>query len=116
MLQKYNMSRMKNQDAVFKALADHKRRQILDLLKDGRKTTGELCQHFSTWDRCTVMQHLRILEKAGLVIVKREGRIRWNYLQALPMREIYIRWIHPYASYSLEILSRMKRDIDKNHK
>ncbi len=97
---------------IFKALADHRRRQILDLLKEAPKTTGELCGHFRKIDRCTVMQHLGVLEKAGLVIVKREGRRRWNYLNVVPIQEIYNRWISRYASSSAALLARMKREME----
>ncbi len=105
------MSRAR-QDWIFKALADHRRRQILDLLKEAPKTTGELCGHFRKIDRCTVMQHLGVLEKAGLVIVKREGRRRWNYLNVVPIQEIYNRWISRYASSSAALLARMKREME----
>jgi len=105
------MSRAR-QDLIFKALADHRRRQILDLLKQAPKTTGELCDHFKKIDRCTVMQHLGVLEKAGLVIVKREGRRRWNYLNVVPIQEIYNRWISRYASSSAALLARMKREME----
>ena len=107
------MSRPK-QDLIFKALADHRRRQILDLLKETPKTTGDLCDHFKKIDRCTVMQHLGVLEKAGLVIVKREGRRRWNYLNVVPIQEIYNRWISRYASSSAERLARMKREMESD--
>jgi DNA-binding transcriptional ArsR family regulator len=108
----YNMSRKDSQGAVFKALADDRRRAILDLLKDGPKTTGELCAHFGRADRCTVMQHLGVLESADLVIVKRSGRNRWNYLNVVPVQEIYDRWISQYARPSVELLTRLKRDLE----
>jgi DNA-binding transcriptional ArsR family regulator len=107
----YNMSRRDYQSAVFKALADDRRRAILDLLRDGPKTTGELCAHFKRVDRCTVMQHLGVLETAGLVIAKREGRVRWNYLNVVPVQEIYDRWISRYARPSVELLTRLKQDL-----
>jgi len=100
------------QELVFKALADHRRREMLDLLKDRPRTTGELCNRFRNLDRCTVMQHLRVLEKAELVIVKREGRLRWNYLNAVPIKQIYDRWIGQYASQAVELLARMKSEIE----
>jgi DNA-binding transcriptional ArsR family regulator len=106
------MSRKDYQDAVFKALADAKRREILDLLKDGPKTTGELCEHFQGLDRCTVMQHLGVLERADLVIVKRQGRNRWNYINPIPIKEIYDRWISRYASNAVQLLARMKKEIE----
>jgi len=75
-----------SEERVFKALADGRRRKILDLLKSDGRTTGELCSRFPELDRCTVMQHLAILERAGLIIVRREGRLRWNYLKPLPIK------------------------------
>ena len=82
------MSSAKKGDLVYKALADRRRREILDLLKDEPKTTGDICAKFKRLDRCTVMQHLGVLEKAGLIFTKRVGRFRWNYLNAVPIREI----------------------------
>ena len=43
------------------------------------------------------MQHLKVLEEAGLVVVRREGRVRWNHLDALPIKRLHDRWIGPYA-------------------
>ncbi len=105
------MSTRDRQDAIFKALADRRRRAILDLLKTGPRTTGDLCAHFRSLDRCTVMQHLRVLERAGLIIVRREGRVRWNYLNAVPIKEIYDRWISHYADHAVSILARMKQEL-----
>jgi DNA-binding transcriptional ArsR family regulator len=100
------------QERVFKALANAQRRRLLDLLKGERRTTGELCGRFPALDRCTVMQHLRVLERAGLIIVKREGRVRWNYLNAIPIKEISDRWINPYAVYAVDLLARVKRELE----
>lgn len=97
---------------MYKALADRRRREILDLLKDEPKTTGDICLKFKKLDRCTVMQHLGVLEKAGLIFSKKEGRFRWNYLNAVPIREIYDRWINKYASPSVEILTKLKHDLE----
>jgi DNA-binding transcriptional ArsR family regulator len=107
------MSSAKKEDLVYKALADRRRREILDLLKDEAKTTGDICSRFKKLDRCTVMQHLGVLEKAGLIFSKKEGRFRWNYLNAVPIREIYDRWINKYASPSVEILTKLKHDLEK---
>lgn len=106
------MSRTNDDDLTYKALADGRRREILDLLRDEPKTTGAICAHFQEIDRCTVMQHLGVLEKADLVIVQRKGRFRWNYLNAVPIRRIYDRWINRYASHDVELLSRLKRDLE----
>jgi len=99
-------------ELVFKALADGRRRRILDLLKSEGLTTGDLCSHFPELNRCTVMQHLGVLERAGLIIVKREGRNRWNYINPLPIKEIHERWIGPHASTAVSTLARMKRDME----
>jgi DNA-binding transcriptional ArsR family regulator len=108
------MSRAARDDLLFKALADSRRRQILDLLKHSPRTTGELCDRFeATLDRCTVMQHIGVLERAGLIIARREGRLRWNYLNAAPFKEIHERWISPYAAAAVDLLMRMKRDMER---
>ncbi|TMI28869.1 helix-turn-helix transcriptional regulator [Candidatus Bathyarchaeota archaeon] len=99
-------------DPIFKALGDSRRREILDLLKERSRTTGELVEHFRQLDRCTVMQHLKVLEKADLLIVKREGRVRWNYINPLPIKELHDRWIGSYADGAVDLLARMKREIE----
>ena len=82
-------------DLVFKALAGADRRKILDLLRDAPMTTGELGKRLPRLDRTTVMQHLKVLEKARLIISKKEGRCRWNYLDVGPIQRIHERWIDP---------------------
>ena len=113
MLYFYNMSRKKDHDLVFKALADSRRRKLLDLVRDKPKTTSDLCKKFPELDRCTVMQHLGVLEKPDLIIVQKKGRFRWNYLNAVPIREIYDRWINQYASPNVELLTKLKRDLEQ---
>jgi len=100
-------------DTVFKALAAPVRRDLLDALKDKPQTTGSLCARFPALDRCTVMQHLKVLERAGLVIVRREGRERWNHLDPLPIKRIHDRWIGPYAVAALNLLDRLKGDLER---
>ena len=112
MLYFYNMSSRDLEERVFKALADRRRRKILDLLKSERRTTGEICRRFPNLDRCTVMQHLGILERAELIIVKRDGRLRWNYLNPLPIKEIYDRWISVHAAAAVDLLARMKHELE----
>lgn len=99
-------------DLIFKALGHRVRRRMLDALKAGPATTGSLCQTFPDLDRCTVMQHLGVLEEAGLVVAERRGRERWNHLDALPVHAIHERWIGPYAAYATSMLSRLKQDLD----
>ena len=105
------MSSDSDDDGIFRALANSKRRQLLDAIRDGPKTTGMLCEDFADLDRCTVMQHLKVLEEAELVIVKRQGRERWNHLNALPIQAIHDRWISRYAGQAMNILSLLKGDL-----
>ncbi len=100
-------------DKIFKALSDQSRRKILDLLKVKPLTTGNLCEKLKDLDRCTVMQHLGVLEQADLIIVKREGRYRWNYLNIDPIHGIYRRWISKYAQTNVDLLTRIKADLEK---
>lgn len=99
-------------DTVWKALADPTRRRVLDELRRGPNTTGALCDLFEM-SRFGVMKHLRVLEGAGLVIVERVGRERWNHLNPVPIREIYRRWIRPFEEESADQLLRLKRLIEQ---
>jgi len=99
-------------DKIFRALSAATRRAILDVLKDDPKTTGNLCAHFPALDRCTVMQHLKVLEDADLVIVSRKGRERWNTLNPLPIKHVHDRWIGPYAAHAVALLDNLKRDLE----
>lgn len=74
--------------------------------------TGELCAAFPALDRCTIMQHLKVLEEAELVIVRRRGRERWNHLNPLPIKHIHDRWIGPYAARAVDLLDRLKTDLE----
>lgn len=112
MLYKHNMSSDAESERVFKALSSPTRRRILDEIRDRPLTTGDLCARFPELDRCTVMQHLKVLETADLVIPKREGRERWNHLNALPIKHIHDRWIGPYAAKATEVLDRLKSDLE----
>ena len=106
------MSTYAKNDRIFKALAASSRRAMLDMLKDQPQTTGQLCTRFPALDRCTVMQHLKVLEEAELVIVRREGRERWNFLNPLPIKQIHDRWIGPYAAEAVNLLGRLKEDLE----
>ena len=99
-------------DLVFKALAGADRRKILDLLRDAPMTTGELGKRLPWLDRTTVMQHLGVLEKARLIITRKEGRCRWNYLDVAPIQRIHERWIEAYAMPSASLLSKLQQDLE----
>src|SRR5829696_6433203 len=100
-------------DRTFKALGHQVRRQILDDLRDQPLTTGMLVAHFPELDRCTVMQHLRVLEEAGLIIAERRGRERWNHLDPLPIHDIHERWIGPHAAGAVAGLAQLKGQLEK---
>lgn len=99
-------------DLVFKALASADRRKILDLLRDAPMTTGGLVERLPWLDRTTVMQHLGVLENARLIISKKEGRCRWNYLDVAPIQRIHERWIQDFAMPSASLLSKLKQDLE----
>ena len=105
--------RLDKQDRIFRALGHATRRRILDFLRQGPRTTGELCERFPDLDRCTVMQHLGVLERADLVVVRTEGRMRWNVLNVLPIKEIHDRWIGAYAANAASLLARLRQDLEK---
>lgn len=98
---------------MFKALAGADRRRILDLLRDAPRTTGDIGRELRHLDRTTVMQHLRVLEKARLVISRKQGRCRWNYLDVAPIQRIHERWIEAYAAPSASLLGKLQRDLEK---
>ena len=106
------MSSESDDDQIYKALGHFRRRQLLDLIRDNPQTTGSLCEAVPELDRCTVMQHLKVLEEADLIIVKQQGRERWNYLNALPIRAIHERWIGGYAAGAVDLLARLKGELE----
>lgn len=99
-------------DAVFKALADPVRRQLLDSLhaKNGQ-TLGELCEgHDMT--RQAVTKHLAILEDANLVATQKRGREKLHFLNPVPIHDIAERWIGKYERTRLRALSDLKRKLE----
>ena len=97
---------------VFKAMANPDRRRMLDLLRDARRTTGEICLNFPSLNRCTVMQHLGVLHKAGLIIGRKDGRCRWHYLDVSPIQRIHQRWIKDFAMPASELLMKLKSELE----
>lgn len=99
-------------DAVFKALADPTRRQLLDLLfaKDGLTLT-ELESKFDI-SRFGVSKHLRQLAEADLVVVVRRGREKLHYLNPVPIRLIHDRWIDKFTEKQISALTELKKDLE----
>ena len=81
-------------DLVWRALADPTRRAILDRLAERPRTTGELVETFDSLCRTAVMKHLDVLVDAELVLVRRQGRQRWNHLNPIPIQRVCERWVN----------------------
>ena len=104
---------MTDDDLVFKALADPTRRSLLDKLfvRDGRTLT-ELESEFDM-TRFGVMNHLRVLEDAGLVITRRSGREKLHFLNPVPIRLIHDRWIDKYTERQVSVLTDLKNTLEE---
>jgi DNA-binding transcriptional ArsR family regulator len=100
-------------DLVFKALADPTRRHLLDRLyeRDGRTLT-ELEQDLEM-TRFGVMKHLRVLEQAGLVVTRRQGREKHHFLNPVPIRLIHDRWIDKYTERRVSALTELKTRLEE---
>lgn len=96
-------------DDVWRALADPTRRALLDALRDGAKTTGQLVGSVEGMTRFGVMKHLGVLVDAGLIVTEKRGRERWNHLNAVPLRRIYERWVSRYEDQWAGSLERLKQ-------
>lgn len=101
-------------DAVWRALSNSIRRRMLDLLFEEPLTTGELAERFAKLSRFAVMQHLKVLEEADLVVAVREGRQRYNYLNAVPIQQVYDRWVSRYMQPWTSALTSLKAELEEN--
>jgi DNA-binding transcriptional ArsR family regulator len=99
-------------DAVFKALADASRRELLDRLRAASgQTLNELCARLAM-TRQAVSKHLAILEAANLVVTVRRGREKLHYLNPVPIHEIAERWIGKFERQRLQALSDLKKGLE----
>ena len=99
-------------DAVFKALADASRRELLDRLRaDNGQTLNELCARLDM-TRQAVSKHLAVLEGANLVVAVKRGREKLHYLNPVPIHEIGERWIGKFEAGRLQALSDLKRSVE----
>ena len=103
-------------DPVWKALSDPTRRTILDQLRPGAKTTTEIVEAFPDMTRHAVMKHIDVLRDVGLIKTREEGRRRINSLNVVPIRQIYERWVGPFAELWSSTLLRIKDDIEIKNK
>ena len=103
-------------DTVFRALADASRRQLLDRLhnKNGQ-SLGELCEGLAM-SRQAVTKHLAILEKANVVVSKRQGREKMHFINPVPINDIAERWIGKFERGRLAALADLKRKLEREEK
>ena len=100
-------------DQVFKAMADPTRRQILDSLfeRDGQTLTALEQQLPMT--RFGVSKHLKVLEEANLVVTRRRGREKLHFLNPVPIRLVYERWVSKYSEPMAKTLTGLKATLEE---
>jgi uncharacterized protein YndB with AHSA1/START domain/DNA-binding transcriptional ArsR family regulator len=99
-------------DDVFRALADPTRRSLLDALfkQDGQSLSA--LEAGLPMTRFGVMKHLKLLEDAGLVVVRRRGREKLHFLNAVPIRLLHDRWVSKYTEGWVAGLSELKQSLE----
>jgi uncharacterized protein YndB with AHSA1/START domain/DNA-binding transcriptional ArsR family regulator len=112
----YRVGVMDDDDLVFRALADPTRRRLLDLIqqRDGRTLT-DLEREVPELTRFGVMKHLRVLEEAGLVVARKQGRFRHHHLNAVPIQRIADRWIDRYRAGRAAALLDLQHALEDHH-
>ncbi|MDR3493138.1 MAG: helix-turn-helix domain-containing protein [Ancalomicrobiaceae bacterium] len=99
-------------DAVFRALADRSRRELLDrLFAENGQTLGDLCRGMAM-SRQAVAKHLAILEEANLVAIRWQGREKLHFINPVPINEIGERWIRKFEQPLLTALSQLKKTLE----
>ena len=100
----------RQRNAVFRAIADPTRLEILSLLRSGRYTVGEIAGNFRT-SRPAISKHLRLLRRVGLVITESEGTARICRLNAEPLRAVD-EWLRDYHQFWGDSLKSLKRYVE----
>jgi DNA-binding transcriptional ArsR family regulator len=96
--------------STFEVLAEPRRREILDLLRDGERLVGDLV-HRLDLAQPTVSKHLKVLKGAGLVDVRQDAQRRWYRLRPAPLAEIDA-WLAPYRRMWTNSLDALERHLD----
>ncbi len=99
-------------EPVWKGLSSPIRRAMLDHLRERAHTTGELVERFPKLSRFAVMQHLKVLERGRLIVHRKVGRQRYNYLNPVPIQQIYQRWVQQYETNWAEVLVTLKSNLE----
>jgi len=102
----------KQSAAIFKAIADPTRREILRLLRGGDSTVGEIAANFRT-SRPAISKHLRLLRSAGLVATRKQGTARICQLKARPLKAVN-EWLRDYEAFWNENLRNLKQFMEEN--
>ena len=103
-------------DAIFKALNDPARRDLLDSL---RKRDGQSLQDLEevlAMSRFGVMKHLKVLEGAGLIVTRKDGRFKYHYLNALPLQDVMDRWAAPFLQRQARAVTELKAKLERDTK
>jgi DNA-binding transcriptional ArsR family regulator len=85
---------------------------MLDALRGGPLTTGQIAERFPELSRFAVMQHLGVLEAGNLIVPRRVGRTRFNHLNAIPIQQIHDRWVTRYQAHWAEALVDLKDELE----
>ena len=101
----------RQQNAVFRALADPTRREILNILRGGRQTVGGIAGHFRM-SRPAISKHLRLLHSAGLVVTRRQGTANLCTLNARPLLALND-WLRDYEAFWSESLHSLKTYMEE---
>jgi DNA-binding transcriptional ArsR family regulator len=103
-------------DRVLQAISDPVRRQILDLLRTGQFSAGEIASRFTYISRPAVSQHLAVLREANLVEVQKEGRKQLYSLNPSPLRVLWEDWLVKYETLWTNKLLDLKRIVEDEKK
>lgn len=101
----------RQRDAVFRAIADPTRREILTILRRGSETVGGIAGHFHV-SRPAISKHLRLLHRAGLVTTQKQGTASVCSLDARPLRAVND-WVNDYEAFWSESLQSLKRYMEE---
>ncbi len=101
-------------DAIFKALNDPARRDLLDSLRkrDGQSLSD--LEQVLAMSRFGVMKHLKVLEEANLIVTRKDGRFKYHYLNPLPLQEVMDRWAAPFLQRQARALTELKTKLEKD--
>jgi DNA-binding transcriptional ArsR family regulator len=99
-------------EKIFRALASKHRRSVLDALYErAGQSLSELCEH-RQMTRQAVSRHLAVLESAGLVVARWEGREKLHYLNPVPLRQLHDRWLRKFDGPAADVLLELKRSLE----